>query len=105
VRAGKSVCDVEARDCAGGACATEELVPGSRWSSCSFVMGILRSEIFADLELEKRGLRAFSPDIQGIGLWGDGDHVMLHKDVDQTLQSIDAHSRATDMTRSDRARL
>jgi len=92
-RAGKSVCVVEARDVVGGACVTEELIPGSRWSSCSFVMGMLRPEIIADLELEKYGLRAISPDIQGFGLWDDGDHVMLHKDVDLTLKSIKAHSK------------
>ncbi len=91
-RAGKTVCVVEARNVVGGACVTEELVPGSRWSSCSFVMGMLRPEIIAELELEKHGLRAISPEIQGFGLWDDGDHVMLHKDVDLTLKSIEAHS-------------
>jgi phytoene dehydrogenase-like protein len=92
-RAGKSVCVVEARDVVGGACVTEELVPGSRWSSCSFVMGMLRPEIIAELELAKYGLQAISPEIQGFGLWDDGDHVMRHKDVDLTLKSIEAHSK------------
>jgi phytoene dehydrogenase-like protein len=92
-RAGKSVCVVETRDVVGGACVTEDLIPGSRWSSCSFVMGMLRPEIIAELELEKYGLRAISPEIQGFGLWDDGDHILLHKDVDLTLKSIEAHSK------------
>ncbi len=93
-RAGKSVCVVEARPLVGGACVTEELVPGSRWSSCSFVQGMLRPEIIAELELESRfGLRSIAPDIQGFALWEGGDHVMLHKDVDATLKSIEAHSK------------
>lgn len=92
-RAGKTVCVVEARPIVGGACVTEELVPGSRWSSCSFVQGMLRPEIIAELELGKYGLRSIAPDIQGFGLWDDGDHIMLHKDVDETLRSIEAHSK------------
>lgn len=93
-RARKSVCVVEARDVVGGACVIEELVPGSRWSSCSFVLGMLRPEIIADLELEKHGMRSISPEIQGFGLWDDGDHVMLHMVVDLPLESIEAHSKA-----------
>jgi phytoene dehydrogenase-like protein len=91
-RAGKSVCVVEARPVVGGACVTEELVPGSRWSSCSFVQGMLRPEIIADLDLASHGLTSIAPDPQGLGLWSDGDHVMLHQDVDATLKSIEAHS-------------
>lgn len=93
-RAGKSVCILEARDVVGGACVTEELIPGARWSSCSFVQGMLRPEIIADLELGKFGLTSIAPEIQGLGLWEDGDHVMLHQDVDATLKSIEAHSKA-----------
>jgi phytoene dehydrogenase-like protein len=92
-RAGKSVCVLEARDVVGGACVTEELIPGAKWSSCSFIQGMLRPEIVDDLELGKFGLRSIAPDIQGLALWEDGDHVMLHKDVDATLKSIEAHSK------------
>lgn len=34
-RAGKKVLVVEARDVVGGACTSEELIPGATWSSCS----------------------------------------------------------------------
>ena len=91
-RAGKSVCVLEAREVVGGACVTEELVPGAQWSSCSFIMGMLRPEVIADLELAKFGLQAVSPAVQGMGLWEDGDHVLIHQDVDATLASIRAHS-------------
>lgn len=92
-RAGKSVCVLEARNVVGGACVTEELIPGARWSSCSFIQGMLRPEIIAELELSKFGLKSVAPEIQGLGLWEDGDHVMLHQDVDATLKSIEAHSK------------
>lgn len=92
-RAGKKVCVLEARPVVGGACVTEELVPGAKWSSCSFVQGMLRPEIIEELELGRFGLKSIAPDVQGLALWEDGDHVMLHKDVDATLKSIEVHSR------------
>lgn len=91
-RAGKSVCVLEVRDVVGGACVSEELVPGAMWSSCSFIQGMLRQEIIDDLELKRFGLQSLSPKVQGFGLWEDGDHFMLHQDVDETLRSIQAHS-------------
>jgi len=91
-RAGKTVCVLEARGVVGGACVSEELVPGALWSSCSFIQGMLRQEIIDDLELKRFGLESRSPKIQGLALWEDGDHFMLHQDVDETLRSIEAHS-------------
>jgi phytoene dehydrogenase-like protein len=91
-RAGKSVCVLEAREVVGGACVSEELIPGALWSSCSFIQGMLRQEIIDDLELKRFGLQSMSPKVQGFALWEDGDHFMLHQDVDETLRSIQAHS-------------
>lgn len=91
-RAGKSVCVLEAREVVGGACVSEELVSGALWSSCSFIQGMLRQEIIDDLELGRFGLQSLSPKVQGFALWEDGDHFMLHQDVDETLRSIQAHS-------------
>lgn len=55
-RAGKKVLVLEARDVVGGACVTEELIPGSKWSSCAFIAGLLRPEIIEELELSRFGL-------------------------------------------------
>ncbi|MGE0221323.1 FAD-dependent oxidoreductase, partial [Mycolicibacterium sp.] len=44
-KAGKKVLVLEARDVVGGACVTEELIPGTKWSSCAFIAGLLRPEI------------------------------------------------------------
>ena len=54
-RAGKRVLVLEAREVVGGACVTEELIPGSKWSSCAFIAGLLRPEIIAELEQTARG--------------------------------------------------
>jgi phytoene dehydrogenase-like protein len=92
-RAGLSVAVLEARHVIGGACVSEELIPNSTWSSCSFVQGMLRPEIISDLELGKYGLVSKAPDVQGFALWDDGDHFFIHKELDRTLASIEKHSK------------
>ncbi len=92
-RAGLSVAVLEARNVVGGACVSEELIPGATWSSASFIQGMLRPEIIADLELGKYGLLSRSPEAQGLALWQDGDHVLLWKDFDRSLASIEQHNR------------
>ena len=71
-RAGKSVLVLEARDLVGGACVTEELIPGSKWSSCAFIAGLLRPEIITELELEKYGLELYQGDALSFSLFRDG---------------------------------
>ena len=91
-RAGLKVAVLEARHVVGGACVSEELVAGATWSSASFIQGMLRPEIIADLELAKYGLVSRSPAAQGFALWPDGDHVFLWKELDRSIASIEAHS-------------
>lgn len=89
-RAGLSVCVLEARDVVGGACVTEELIPGSRWSSCAFVQGLFRPEIQRELQLERFGLEMYSPPVQGFALFDDGSHMYLWKELHKTLRELDA---------------
>lgn len=55
-KAGLSVAVVERRPVVGGACVTEEVIPGFRNSSCSYLVGLLAPEVLRDLELRKHGL-------------------------------------------------
>lgn len=91
-RAGLKVVVLEARPIIGGACTSEELIPGATFSSCSFIQMMLRHEVVQDLELAKYGLRSTAPAMQEMALWEDGDHVMMWRDVDRTLRSIERHS-------------
>jgi phytoene dehydrogenase-like protein len=93
-RAGLKVIVVEARSVLGGACTSEELVPGGIFSSCSYIQMMLRQEVVQDLELKKYGLITTAPDMQEMAIWDDGDHVMLWRDIDRTLRSIERHSKA-----------
>lgn len=55
-KAGQRVAVVERRSIVGGACATEEFLPGFRNSSCSYLVGLLAPEVLRDLDLRRHGL-------------------------------------------------
>ncbi|CAL4166047.1 unnamed protein product [Meganyctiphanes norvegica] len=55
-RGGQSVCVLERRHIVGGAAVTEEIVADFHFSRASYVLGLLRPQIFQDLELERHGL-------------------------------------------------
>ncbi|XP_067948100.1 pyridine nucleotide-disulfide oxidoreductase domain-containing protein 2-like [Watersipora subatra] len=61
-KGGKSVCVLERRHLVGGAAVTEEIVPGYKFSRCSYVLSLLRPKIIADLELKKYGLKVYPRD-------------------------------------------
>ena len=92
-RAGLKVFVVEARPIIGGACTSEELIPGGIFSSCSFIQMMFQSEIVADLELAQFGLRSVAPEMQEMAIWQDGDHVFLWQQIDRTLKSIERHNK------------
>ena len=56
-RAGLRTIVLERREVVGGACVTEEIAPGVRASTTSYIASMLRPEIVADLGLAERGLR------------------------------------------------
>ena len=55
-QAGLSVELVEARGIIGGACTTQELISGYRFSTCANVLPWLRPKVAEDLRLLERGL-------------------------------------------------
>ena len=91
--AGLSVIVLEARPVVGGACVTEELIPGSKWSSCAFIAGLLRPEILAHLNLENFGLRLYQSDVLGFSLFDDRSHMFFWKEIDRTLREIEQYSK------------
>lgn len=56
-RAGLDVEMVEARALVGGACVTEELIPGFKFSTCANVTGWLRPKVADDMRLVERGVQ------------------------------------------------
>jgi phytoene dehydrogenase-like protein len=92
-RAGLKTIVLEARSVIGGACTSEELIPGAIYSSCSYIQMMLRSEVVNDLELKRFGLNSVSPAMQEMALWEDGDNVMLWQEIDKTLRSVEKHNK------------
>ena len=92
-RAGKKVLVLEARDVVGGACTSEELIPGSTWSSCAFIASLLRPEIIADLELERYGLEMYQTEANEVSIFPDGSHLFVWKEMDKTLKEIEKFSK------------
>ena len=55
-RAGKKVLVLERRHVLGGAAVTEEIFPGFKFSVCSYVVSLLKSNVIRELMLPKFGL-------------------------------------------------
>ena len=89
-RAGLKVLVLERRSIVGGACVTEELIPGFKSSSCAFVAGALRPQIIHDLELRKFGLETYQDDeVLACSIAPDGTHFFVWKEVDRTLREFE----------------
>lgn len=79
-RAGLSTLVLERRDIVGGCCVTEEIAPGCRASTTSYVASMLRPEVISELRLQDHGLRMVPcdpsiqvpfPDGQVVPWWAD----------------------------------
>ncbi|EPQ19695.1 Pyridine nucleotide-disulfide oxidoreductase domain-containing protein 2 [Myotis brandtii] len=56
-RTGVNTAVFERRHVIGGAAVTEEIIPGFKFSRASYLLSLLRPQIYTDLELKKHGLR------------------------------------------------
>ena len=61
-RGGLSVLVLERREIVGGCCVTEEIAPGCRVSTTSYIASMLRPEVISDLRLADHGLRMIPCD-------------------------------------------
>ncbi len=91
-RAGLSTLVVERRDLVGGCCVTEEIAPGCRASTTSYIASMLRPEVIRDLDLGAHGLRMVpcEPGLQ-IALPG-GVVVPWWSTLDRTVAELRRHS-------------
>jgi phytoene dehydrogenase-like protein len=86
-RAGRKVLVLERRHVVGGAAVTEEIVPGFKFSVCSYVVSLLRPEIIRDLDLARHGLEilpldgTFTPMPSGDYLWRTNDHARTYREI------------------------
>ena len=91
-RAGRSVLVVEGSPTLGGAAQTAELtLPGFQHDVFSAVHPAgIASPVFAELELERHGLRWIQPEIAMVHPLPGGRGAALAQDLDHTVRSLDA---------------
>src|SRR4030081_4151219 len=84
-RAGLSTLVLERRDIVGGCGVTEEIAPGCRASTTSYIASMLRPEVIRDLHLADHGLRMVPcdpalqvpfPDGQVVSWWANRDRLV-----------------------------
>ncbi|NP_001088589.1 pyridine nucleotide-disulphide oxidoreductase domain 2 L homeolog [Xenopus laevis] len=61
-RSGVNTVVLERRHLIGGAAVTEEIIPGFKFSRASYLLSLLRPQIYKDLELKKHGLKVYFRD-------------------------------------------
>jgi phytoene dehydrogenase-like protein len=94
-RAGQKVLVVEARDVAGGGCATDQVTaPGFTHNFHSNFHGLIHwGPVYRDLELERHGARYVWPENQFAHVFPGGDALVCSRSLDETVKSIERFSR------------
>ena len=92
--AGLSVLVLERRDVVGGSCVTEELFPGFRVSSCSYICHLLQRKVVDDLELSDHGLRIHTVDPYRFQPFPDGRYMLTWQDPERTREEVSRIHRA-----------
>lgn len=90
------MCILERRHVIGGAAVTEEIVPGYKFSRASYVLSLLRPQIYQDLELKKYGLKvylrdpnAYTPLLEPRYIHGNRvSSLLLGRDAEQNRRQI-----------------
>ena len=87
-RAGLSTLVLERRQIVGGCCVTEEIAPGCRVSTTSYIASMLRPEVISELRLADHGLRMIPCDPAIQVPFPDGDVVPWWTTRDRARQEF-----------------
>ncbi|HET9672134.1 MAG TPA: FAD-dependent oxidoreductase, partial [Actinomycetota bacterium] len=101
-RAGLRTVVLERRAVLGGACVTEEIAPGVRASTTSYIASMLRPEVIRDLGLARHGLRMVpcEPGLQAA--FEDGTVVPWWSDHDRAVAEFASSISVADAAAFDR---
>jgi phytoene dehydrogenase-like protein len=88
-RGGLRVLVLERRNVLGGCCVTEEIAPGCRASTTSYIASMLRPEVIQDLRLGALGLRMVPCDPALQVPFPDGDVVAWWADRERTVAELE----------------
>jgi phytoene dehydrogenase-like protein len=92
-RAGLKVIVLERREVVGGAAVTEEVWPGYKVSTLSYLCSLLQPKIIRDLELERFGYHLYPKDPAFFTAFPDGQHLFFWRDQKRTLEELAKFSK------------
>ena len=92
VKAGLRVLVLERRHVIGGAAVTEEIAPGFRASTFSYLMSLLHPRIIRDFEMTRHGLKVL-PCSDMVSPVADDDYITFSGDIAKTQDSFARFSR------------
>ncbi len=92
-RAGMSVMVLERRPILGGACVTEEVWPGYKVSTLSYLCSLLQPRIINELELARFGYHIYPKDPSFFTAFPNGRHIFFWQDMKKTVAEIAKFSR------------
>ena len=89
-KSGLKVTVLERESEIGGGTSTKELtVPGFKHNTCAnYFHGFELYPVARELQLHRYGFEYLSPEVQQAYLFGDGRAVVIHRDLDPTIESI-----------------
>jgi phytoene dehydrogenase-like protein len=91
-RGGLTALVLERREIVGGCCVTEEISPGCKASTTSYIASMLRPEVIRDLQLTEHGLRMVPCDPAIQVAFPDGRVVPRWVDRDRAVVEFRKHS-------------
>src|SRR5277367_1331323 len=92
-QAGRRVLVLERRELVGGCAVTEELWPGYRVSTASYLTSLLQERVIRDLELERFGYKVDAKDPAFFSPFPDGRYLFMWQDGAKTVEEIAKFSR------------
>ena len=92
-KAGLRVTVLERREVVGGASVTEEVWPGYKVSTLSYLCSLLQPKIIRELELERFGYHLYPKDPAFFTAFPDGRHLFFWQDMATTQKELAKFSR------------
>lgn len=92
-RAGLKVMVLERRQVLGGACVTEEVWPGFKVSTLSYLCSLLQPRIIEELELKRFGYHIYPKDPSFFTAFPDGRHIFFWQEMEKTVAEIRKFSK------------
>jgi phytoene dehydrogenase-like protein len=91
-KAGKKVLVLERRPFVGGACVTEEVHPGFKYSTCAYTPGVFQQSIVDEFQLKQHGYELIEYDPYLFAPVADGTSLTFWNDINKTIESIAHYS-------------